>query len=148
MSNAALGNHDESKSLSALSARSTQPTWMRWAGWSMSGLMILFLLFDGASKLALEHHVVEATTKIGYPLDAIRPLGIICLIWTSCTRCRVHQFWRDPTDRLFWRRDRQQGAHRDLIFSSILFGVRSASSFGAAFIFETKRRSLAHPSAQ
>jgi hypothetical protein len=30
----------------------------------------------------LEQHVVEATTKIGYPLDVIRPLGIICL---ACT---------------------------------------------------------------
>jgi DoxX-like family len=34
------------------------------------------------SKLALEHHVVEATTEIGYPLVTIRPLGIICL---ACT---------------------------------------------------------------
>jgi hypothetical protein len=48
----------------------------------MSGLTILFLLFDGLSKLALERHVVEATTRIGYPADAIRPLGAICL---ACT---------------------------------------------------------------
>jgi hypothetical protein len=27
--------------------------------------MIAFLLFDGGSKLALEHHVIEATTAIG-----------------------------------------------------------------------------------
>jgi hypothetical protein len=30
----------------------------------------------------LEHHVVEATTMIGYPLDVIRPLGLICLVCT------------------------------------------------------------------
>jgi hypothetical protein len=30
----------------------------------------------------LEQHVVEATIEIGYPLDLIRPLGIICL---ACT---------------------------------------------------------------
>jgi hypothetical protein len=32
--------------------------------------------------MVLEQYVVEATTKICYPLDAIRPLGIICLICT------------------------------------------------------------------
>jgi hypothetical protein len=56
--------------------------WGQWIGWGMSGLMIVFLLFDSVSKLVLEHHVVEATTQIGYPLDAIRPLGVICL---ACT---------------------------------------------------------------
>jgi len=44
--------------------------------------MMAFLLFDGVSKLVLEPHVVEATAQIGYPLDLIRPLGIICLICT------------------------------------------------------------------
>jgi hypothetical protein len=40
------------------------------------------MLFDAASKLALEAHVVEATTKIGYPVGAIRPIGVIALICT------------------------------------------------------------------
>jgi hypothetical protein len=61
---------------------STRPKWMQWTGWGMSGLMIAFLLFDSVSKLVLEQHVVEATTKIGYPLDVIRPLGFIGL---ACT---------------------------------------------------------------
>jgi hypothetical protein len=82
MSEAKLANHDESKTLSALSVRPARAKWKRWAGWSMSSLMILFLLFDSVSKLVLEQHVVEATTKIGNPLDTIRPLGIICLICT------------------------------------------------------------------
>ncbi len=56
--------------------------WMRWAGWGASGLMIAFLLFDSLSKLALESHVVAATTHIGYPVDVIRALGVICL---ACT---------------------------------------------------------------
>jgi len=56
--------------------------WSQWIGWGMSGLMIAFMLFDSVSKLVLEHHVVEATTQIGYPLDVIRPLGVICL---ACT---------------------------------------------------------------
>jgi hypothetical protein len=48
----------------------------------MSGLMILFLLFDSVSKIALESHVVEATTRIGYPVAVIRPLGVVGLLCT------------------------------------------------------------------
>lgn len=57
---------------------------LRWKrlGWAITGLTILFLLFDSISKLALEQHVVAATAAIGYPLGSIRPLGIICL---ACT---------------------------------------------------------------
>jgi hypothetical protein len=55
---------------------------MLWTGWGMSGVTVLFMLFDGISKLALQRQVVEATTKIGYPEDVIRPLGIVILICT------------------------------------------------------------------
>ncbi len=68
--------------MSISSERPPRSKWTRSVGWGMTGLMILFLLFDGLSKLMLEQHVVEATTKIGYPLDSIRPIGIICLICT------------------------------------------------------------------
>jgi DoxX-like family len=69
----------------AMSLQSQNPTsakWMKWTGWGMTGLMVAFLLFDGIGKIALEQHVVEATTAIGYPLSVIRPLGIICLVCT------------------------------------------------------------------
>lgn len=56
--------------------------WALWIGWAMTGLIVLFLLFDGVSKLVLERHVVEATTEIGYPVGVIRPLGIVCLVCT------------------------------------------------------------------
>jgi hypothetical protein len=61
---------------------SSRRKWMQWMGWGMTGLMIAFLLFDSVSKLVLEQHVVEATTKIGYPLDVICPLGFIGLAGT------------------------------------------------------------------
>jgi small-conductance mechanosensitive channel len=51
-------------------------------GWGLTALIILFMLFDAAGKLAFEAHVVEATTKIGYPVGAIRPIGVIALICT------------------------------------------------------------------
>src|SRR5581483_3685055 len=61
---------------------SRHPTWMQRIGWGMSGLMIAFLIFDSVSKIVLESHVVEATTEIGYPVEVIRALGIICLAST------------------------------------------------------------------
>lgn len=59
-----------------------QSKWMPWAGWGMTGLVVLFLLFDGLTKLAMERHVVEATREIGYPVGVIPALGIICLVCT------------------------------------------------------------------
>jgi DoxX-like family len=41
------------------------------------------MLFDGISKLAMERHVVEATTAIGYSVGVIRPLGIILIVCTA-----------------------------------------------------------------
>jgi hypothetical protein len=51
-------------------------------GWALSILTILFMLFDAAGKLAVESHVLEATTKIGYPVAAVRPIGVIALLCT------------------------------------------------------------------
>jgi hypothetical protein len=56
--------------------------WMLSAGWGMTGLVVLFLLFDGVTKLAMERHVVEATREIGYPVGVIPALGITCLVCT------------------------------------------------------------------
>jgi DoxX-like family len=56
--------------------------WMRWAGWGISAFMIMFLVLDSVAKILLEHHVVEGTTMIGFPVAAIQPLGIVCLVCT------------------------------------------------------------------
>jgi hypothetical protein len=52
---------------------------MIWIGWIMSGIVVLFLLFDGITKLMMIAPVVDATTGIGFPVNVIRPLGIVCL---------------------------------------------------------------------
>jgi hypothetical protein len=52
---------------------------MLWAGWIISGIVLLFLLVDGISKVMLIPAVVEATARIGYPQDLLRPIGIIGL---------------------------------------------------------------------
>ncbi|HEV2189301.1 MAG TPA: DoxX family protein [Stellaceae bacterium] len=49
----------------------------------MSGLVLLFLLFDAFGKLILMPQVIEATQQIGYPADLLRPLGIIILLCTA-----------------------------------------------------------------
>jgi hypothetical protein len=59
-----------------------QAKWMTRLGWGLSGLMILFMLFDSIAKLALESHVIQATTQIGFPLRAIRPIGAVALVCT------------------------------------------------------------------
>ena len=53
-----------------------------WAGRIMTALPLLFLLIDGAAKLAKPAPVVEGTVKLGYSETVIIPLGIVLL---SCT---------------------------------------------------------------
>lgn len=53
-----------------------------WAGRILTGLPILFLLFDAIGKLwrPLPAAVVEGTTKLGWPLSAIPGIGAVLLI--------------------------------------------------------------------
>lgn len=53
-----------------------------WIGRIVSGLPALFLLVDGAMKLAKPTAVVEATTRLGYPESTIVPIGIVLIICT------------------------------------------------------------------
>ena len=55
---------------------------MLWAGRIISALPVLFLLMDGAMKLAKPAFVVEATVRLGYPESVIIGLGVVLL---SCT---------------------------------------------------------------
>ncbi len=54
-----------------------------WAGRVVSWLPALFLLFDGAMKLAKPQFVVDGTAKYGYPEGSIVPLGIVLLASTA-----------------------------------------------------------------
>lgn len=53
-----------------------------WAGRIVSGLPALFLLVDGAMKLAKPEFVVTETVRLGYPESVIVPLGIVLI---ACT---------------------------------------------------------------
>ena len=125
--------------MSEISQTATQPRWTRWTGWGMSGLMILFLLFDGISKLALEHHVVGATTRIGYPLDTIRPLGIICLVCTVLYAVpRTSILGAVLLTGYLGGAIASKVRIEDQLFSSVLFGVYLGIWCGAAFTCATR----------
>jgi DoxX-like protein len=51
-----------------------------WAGRIVSGLAVLFLLFDSLIKVMKLAPAVEGTTALGYPATAVRGIGIIELI--------------------------------------------------------------------
>lgn len=50
-----------------------------WSGRIMSGIAVLFLLFDAAMKLARVQPVLEATAKLGYPTSIAFALGLLLL---------------------------------------------------------------------
>jgi hypothetical protein len=56
------------------------PISRRRAGWILSGLAILFLLFDSAGKLMRVPQAVQGTLELGYPESAVRLIGIILLV--------------------------------------------------------------------
>ncbi len=51
-----------------------------WAGRVLTGLPVLFLLFDAIIKLIKTRPVVEAFTNLGYPPDLAVPIGIVLLV--------------------------------------------------------------------
>jgi hypothetical protein len=53
-----------------------------WTGRVLSGLPVLFLLFDAAMKLVKPEFVVEATVGLGYSESVILPLGLVLLLCT------------------------------------------------------------------
>jgi hypothetical protein len=46
----------------------------------LSGIAVLFLLFDAIGKLLRPVAVLEGTTQLGWPVSVILPLGIIQLV--------------------------------------------------------------------
>jgi len=54
-----------------------------WTGRVLSGLAVLFLIFDASIKVLRSPFAVEATTQLGYPESVVVTLGLIqiaCLI--------------------------------------------------------------------
>jgi predicted secreted protein len=93
-------------------------------GWALSILTILFMLFDAGGKLALESHVLDATTKIGYPVAAIRPIGVIALLCTILYAVpRTAVLGAVLLTGFYGGAVASKIRIEDPLFSSILFGV-------------------------
>lgn len=54
-----------------------------WAMRIVSGLVVLFMIFDGLTKVLKARQVVEATVRIGFPENTIVGIGIAVLVWTA-----------------------------------------------------------------
>jgi hypothetical protein len=54
-----------------------------WTGRSLSGLAILFLVFDGVTKVMKVAAVMQASAQMQYPLRLIPVIGIVLLVCTA-----------------------------------------------------------------
>ncbi|HUI64300.1 MAG TPA: DoxX family protein [Bacteroidota bacterium] len=66
--------------------------WIIWTGRLLSGLALLFMLFDSLTKVIKEPHVVQGTAQLGYPEALIPTIGFIllgCLILYAIPRTAI-----------------------------------------------------------
>jgi hypothetical protein len=60
----------------------TSSVGMLWTGWIVSGLVILFLVFDGGTKVLRVGPVMEASGRLGLTPSAVVGIGTVLL---ACT---------------------------------------------------------------
>ena len=53
-----------------------------WTGRIITGLCLLFLLFDAIMKIIKEIHSIEGSAKLGWPVEDVQGLGIVLLLCT------------------------------------------------------------------
>ena len=53
-----------------------------WTGRILMGICILFLLFDAVTKIFPNKYVLDASAKVGWTINTLRPLGIVLLLST------------------------------------------------------------------
>jgi hypothetical protein len=54
-----------------------------WAGRIISGLVTLFMIFDGTVKVLKLPAAMEGTARLGYPISVVFPLGVVVLACTA-----------------------------------------------------------------
>lgn len=54
-----------------------------WTGRIISALVVLFMVFDGVTKVMKVRQVIEATVRIGFPENTIAGIGAALLICTA-----------------------------------------------------------------
>ena len=116
----------------------------RRVGWALSIVTILFMLFDSGAKLALESHVIAATTKIGYPVAAIQPIGVIALLCTILYAVpRTAILGAVLLTGFYGGAVASKIRIEDPLFSSILFGVYfGLIAWGGLYLRDERLRAL------
>jgi hypothetical protein len=61
---------------------STESKSKRWISYGMSGLVILFMVFDGVMKFVKPPEVIEGTQALGYGVEHLPILGGLALLST------------------------------------------------------------------
>ncbi|HEX4004349.1 MAG TPA: DoxX family protein [Candidatus Acidoferrales bacterium] len=51
-----------------------------WTGRVISGFVVLFMIFDGVTKVMKVRQVIDATLRIGFPVSTVVGVGITLLI--------------------------------------------------------------------
>ena len=81
MSNAITSNQAVVTEQPSANIKSAQKG-MLWTGRTLSGLAILFMLFDAAGKFMMPPQVVEACTRLGIPVSQAVSIGVLLLVST------------------------------------------------------------------
>jgi hypothetical protein len=68
--------------MSTMAQAAPTPNGMLWTGRILSGLVVLFLLFDGAIKLIPLDIVITTSQELGIPTHLARTLGVLTLAGT------------------------------------------------------------------
>jgi hypothetical protein len=117
---------------------------MLWTGRTMSGVVVLFLFVDGATKLMMIPAVADATAQIGYPLDLVRPIGIIglvCAILYAVPRTAV--LGAILTTGLLGGAIASKMRLEQPLFSQVLFGVYvGILAWGGLYLRDARLRAL------
>ena len=56
---------------------------MLWTGYIISGLVVLFMIFDGVTKVMKVPQVIQASARLGYNAGAIVGIGATLLVCTA-----------------------------------------------------------------
>jgi hypothetical protein len=74
----------QSAAMDEPAANAGEPTakWQMWTGRVLSTLAALFLLFDAVGKLTVPAFVVEACTRLGFPVHLSVTIGVLLTLST------------------------------------------------------------------
>ena len=116
----------------------------RWTGYILSGIVIVFLLFDGAIKLIPLDIVIETSEQLGIPGYFARTLGVLTLVSRSSTRSRRPPFSaRSSSPLISAARSGRICGSAALVFSHLLFGVYlGLMIWGGLYLRDERLRAL------